>query len=297
MAGRSKNIPKSTTVPKSARFDLLPMTHSSLSSLKQIGVSSGGLGLFNPPYRIYRNKDFHRHVVLFTVSGTAEWGSNEKRFMLQAGDLWIGPSFSLHQYWSVKDWQLMWFHLDDLPRWGPLKRLELKSRPAHYLAELVHPFTRIIAESINKGPETDSLLRSYSEILSILLQKELNGLLNMAEYDSRSKLQELWQAVSEDFSYPWTIQDLCNKVSMSRGTLFRTVHHFEGMGPMERVQELRLKKAAELLKQTVFKLEQIASMVGYANAFALSRAFSKRFKVTPKVYRRGLIENSTKPVT
>lgn len=49
---------------------------------------------------------------------------------------------------------------------------------------------------------------------------------------------------------------------------------------------LRMQKAKELLKTTIFKVYEISEMVGYHNVEHFNRMFKKLNKVTPAMYRK-----------
>ncbi|WP_374992061.1 helix-turn-helix domain-containing protein [Paenibacillus sp. LHD-38] len=58
------------------------------------------------------------------------------------------------------------------------------------------------------------------------------------------------------------------------------------MSPMKFVQQLRMNEAALLMKQTDYKLAEIAQSVGYPDLFSFSKAFKKQLGVSPNTYRK-----------
>ncbi len=57
------------------------------------------------------------------------------------------------------------------------------------------------------------------------------------------------------------------------------------VSPIEYIQNLRVKKAKELLLNTNYTILQIAQMVGYKNNSSLTRVFKELEKMTPAEYR------------
>lgn len=55
---------------------------------------------------------------------------------------------------------------------------------------------------------------------------------------------------------------------------------------MQHLSHLRLQKAARLLMESDAKLETIASDVGFANGFVLSKAFLRWSGVRPSEFRQ-----------
>lgn len=61
---------------------------------------------------------------------------------------------------------------------------------------------------------------------------------------------------------------------------------FIGSNFIDYISELRVKKAAELLRDTDMPVNEIATSVGYANATVLIKIFKKITKTTPGMYRK-----------
>ncbi len=54
---------------------------------------------------------------------------------------------------------------------------------------------------------------------------------------------------------------------------------------MAHLHELRMNAAANLLRNTAYKLDAIAPMVGLGCGFSLSRAFRRFYGVSPREFR------------
>jgi AraC-like DNA-binding protein len=85
---------------------------------------------------------------------------------------------------------------------------------------------------------------------------------------------------------PWSLASLAAEVAVSRATLARRFAELLGQPPMAYLAEWRLATAADLLRGTRDTVERIAGRVGYANAFAFSTAFKRRYGVGPRQYRQ-----------
>jgi AraC family transcriptional regulator, activator of mtrCDE len=79
----------------------------------------------------------------------------------------------------------------------------------------------------------------------------------------------------------WTLDELADEAHVSRATLVRAFRHAAGMAPLNFLAELRLSLARRQLARTGAKLAQVASDVGYKSESAFSRAFLRRFGITP----------------
>jgi transcriptional regulator GlxA family with amidase domain len=84
----------------------------------------------------------------------------------------------------------------------------------------------------------------------------------------------------------WTVARLAKIAGLSRAAFARRFAVEVGVPPLQHVAAVRMRRAAELLAQTEASLAEIAARVGYANEFALSRAFHRLVGVPPGAYRR-----------
>lgn len=90
-----------------------------------------------------------------------------------------------------------------------------------------------------------------------------------------------------DPAHPWTVGGLAAETGLSRAAFARRFTAYAGTPPMTYLAELRIGMAADLLRSTGDTVASIAAKAGYADAFALSVAFSRLRGVSPSVYRDG----------
>jgi transcriptional regulator GlxA family with amidase domain len=84
----------------------------------------------------------------------------------------------------------------------------------------------------------------------------------------------------------WTVAKLARIAALSRAAFARRFAEEVGAPPLRHLTTVRMERAAELLRATDASLAEIAAVVGYANEFALSRAFRRHAGSPPGVYRR-----------
>lgn len=82
-----------------------------------------------------------------------------------------------------------------------------------------------------------------------------------------------------------TLSELSKLVRTSAPNLDRLFHRRLGLSVFEYALELRMFVARQLLLETDHRIQQIAWEVGYSNPGDLSRAFQKRFGMTPRNFR------------
>ena len=89
----------------------------------------------------------------------------------------------------------------------------------------------------------------------------------------------------EEPARPWSVRALADVAVMSRSAFSDRFRSLVGQPPMRYLTELRLARAARLLRSTDATLSDVAHSVGYGSEDALSRAVKGRFGVAPSGYR------------
>ena len=103
---------------------------------------------------------------------------------------------------------------------------------------------------------------------------------------SRSYRIDAWFA--ENMKEQIKKDDLASEMSLSTRQLCRVFSDIYGMSFREKLIELRLHRAAQLLEQTNQNAENIAVSVGYRSFSGFHRAFCKHFGCTPYEYRKNI---------
>lgn len=77
------------------------------------------------------------------------------------------------------------------------------------------------------------------------------------------------------------VEHLAGIMNMSRITLYRKIKAISNLTPLELINIVRLKKAAELLAEGEHKIYEISAIVGYSSQSNFARNFLKQFNMTP----------------
>ncbi len=85
---------------------------------------------------------------------------------------------------------------------------------------------------------------------------------------------------------PWTIEALAREAGMARATFAARFREVAGRTPMDYVTDWRMRRAAELLKESNAGLAEVALRTGFGSQEAFARAFKRRMGQTPGRYRR-----------
>jgi len=92
------------------------------------------------------------------------------------------------------------------------------------------------------------------------------------------------------YSEPHTLDTLALAVNRSPGHLSNCFKQVLNRGPIDCLIRLRIRKACSLLAETKLPLREIASAIGYQDAYYFSNAFKKHMGISPQRYRKLLEE-------
>lgn len=84
-----------------------------------------------------------------------------------------------------------------------------------------------------------------------------------------------------------SVEALARRVSLCPRHFARRFRAMTGRPPATYVEELRLNEARSRLASTRQTVEQVAASVGFSSADVFRRAFERRYRVTPTLYRQG----------
>lgn len=94
------------------------------------------------------------------------------------------------------------------------------------------------------------------------------------------------QYISERYMELCTAEEIAAGVKRSPNYVRKVFKEATGQTILEYLTEVRMNKAAELLRTTHLKVKEVSVRVGYENISYFTQLFSKRFGVTPNEYKK-----------
>lgn len=83
----------------------------------------------------------------------------------------------------------------------------------------------------------------------------------------------------------FSVEDLADKLGVSRVQLYRKVKAIIGINISDHINNVKLEKAAELLKSNEMNISEIAYSLGFSSPNYFSTAFKNKFGISPKEYK------------
>lgn len=160
---------------------------------------------------------------------------------------------------------------------------------AHYKLELeaiprVNELLTMLHQNVHT-PGGIGKLRVKALFLSIMHQV-LVSYINCANNNTPNQevIEEAISYIKRNYMNPLTLEELAAIHAMKPKRFSYYFYKYTGFRPIDFVILYRMERASELLKIGSFSISDIAVSVGYANPLYFSRAFKKKFGVSPSAY-------------
>ena len=229
------------------------------------------------------------YMIHFVFSGEGTLTINYHEFHVQQGDIFLIPAnrISLYQASSSHPWTYGWINF-----WGV-------SAP-RYFQDFLHcsDDTYVI-----HGVAVESYRQEIEKIIHLSLSSTANFFeANSCLYHIFAKLYSELEINEEqsgntladaiklyiDLNYQKDLKmtDLADVHGIHPNYMSRLFKQSFGLSPKKYLMEVKLSKAAGLLKKTSLPVSTIAISVGFPDPLAFAKVFHKAYGVSPSVYRQ-----------
>ena len=98
-------------------------------------------------------------------------------------------------------------------------------------------------------------------------------------------IQEAVNYIEQNYQRNLTVEEVADACRLNRSYFSKLFRESMGCPPQEFLIRMRLSKATELMKTSRASIGDIAQLCGYPNQLHFSRAFRKRYGVSPRAWR------------
>lgn len=128
----------------------------------------------------------------------------------------------------------------------------------------------------NRKRLRDCFLAAYPD--NFIKAKTGNGM------DSRF-MHELTFFIDTNIDEPvLNVEKLSDKLNMSRVSLYRKIKSLTGLSVIEFIREYKIKKAAELLLQSTYNVNEVCYKTGFSDVDYFRKCFKSQYGLSPKEY-------------
>lgn len=139
---------------------------------------------------------------------------------------------------------------------------------------------------------TVMIIKKMKNMLPLITEKietktEEDFVINILEkHSDKLFIEQLDSKISENISNPdFDVKMLADVLMISRGQLYKKVKALKSVTPSEYLRDNRLSKAADLIKESQYTIQQIMHQVGMPDATNFYLRFKEKYGMSPSVYR------------
>ena len=243
-----------------------------------------------PRYDNWRPRGTPDWLLIFTVGGAGRVGGGSSAVVSSPGTVTLYQPSAVQRYFTdpkTRNWHLLWSHFHPRPHWGiwlnwpehtkGLRVIRLQD-PAVFrnVHEAMADVIRFSRQQLPGGMDlaVNALERALLWIHSVNDQRALD-----------ERIRRAVDVLSEKMHEPLSLDRLAQACGLSVSRLAHLFRDQIGMPPQQYLEEIRLQRAAQLLRSTSLRIGEVAMETGYAGAFYFSSRFRKKFGQSPSEYR------------
>ena len=238
-------------------------------------------------------RDRYRSVLaLFTISGVGELHSDGAPIPLTPGTVMLLNCTEPHAYRAAADgWEFKYLHFIGASSLEFVTYMQQKVTAVHQMTPDAFRGSLRIIDSI--AEETEHRHANTTTRLSSLIYELMMTLTSDAAVGTEpikesgiEAAKDAARYIDEHFAEPIETADLAARAYMTRpyfSVLFKRVC---GMTPHEYVNARRMETAKKLLSNGNQTISEIADAVGFSDASAFTRAFTRANSMTPSQFRK-----------
>lgn len=235
----------------------------------------------------YVRENYLIHIV---ASGRGIFRVLGKEYEISAGNAFIiYPGISTYYKADRKDpWSYMWVGFNGFAAEETVERIGFTREnpviPMENTDELSACMERIFeARQLTYVNELKRMSAFY-ELLATMMEFNQAGRAEK-NYSDTVYVKMARDLILSMFSTKIKISDIADRIGINRSYLSNIFKQEMKMSPQAFLIQVRLERAAQLLRETDMPVGNIAASVGYNDALSFSKAFKHKYNISPSEYR------------
>ena len=231
------------------------------------------------------------HIIHYILEGKGIYQCGNETWELheREGFLIEPETQTFYQADPEEPWTYCWVGFDGDLAPALIRDMGLGDNRLTYFCEAKEELTAIF-DTLMKYQQlsqvNDLILESELYRLFAVLMKDMSVTADKADPHRNDYVQGAIRFIRNNYYNPVSVEDIAAYAGINRSYLYTLFRKETGMSPSEYLMNFRLTQAAELLRLTTYSVESIAYSCGYQDPLVFSKAFKRKYKITPLKYRR-----------
>ncbi len=255
------------------------------SAVSPFWIEMAGTSYCDGDYHLRRD---HARVCVgeYIISGKGTLLIEGRTYHPQAGDIYILPEFTEHEYFADANepWTKMFFNARGTGIPLLLNAFEMKNRFLFTHCEPLRPiFEEILAETRRDLPD-DEIMVDCCALFVRLLFCLYNRIRNTD--GTLSEAQDIKAFIENNLDRRLSMSEIAAHIYRSKDYTNRIFKRYYDTTPYLYYMRMRMEKARVLLHDTSLTIEEISERLGYRDAKSFSKQFHYMIGMSPSGYRK-----------
>lgn len=235
----------------------------------------------------YDRRDYF--ILHYIIDGCGTYTVNGETYTLKENDGFIVPPDTTVIYRAdIKNpWTVYWVGFHGKKAEYFLSQINVKiSKPVFHFSEkalLTNCMEKMYAEIQNTNISFELILGYFYQLFGIIKKGTLNA--NPKTNEPVYYFKSTKRFIKHNLRLPLKVQDLADNLGLSTSQTYRIIKKECGLSPHELIEQIKTKKACEMLQKTNISIQEISLLLGYEYVSHFFLVFKKNTGFTPGEYR------------
>lgn len=236
----------------------------------------------------------YEYIIHFVVDGTGFYSVNGANYSISAGQMFLVYPNTPIVYCADTNtpWSYMWIGFKGLRAEAILKQCGFSKNnpvlPSPNEEDLNSCFDELfehIVQDYAGSLYRESILMKLMALLVSTHQINIEGRSENTILNKNRHLDAAIDYINTHYMNDISVADIAKHAGVSQGYLNQIFTKHANISIQNYLIDFRMYKAANLLVATDNSIKEISSMVGYQDSLVFSKAFKRKFNLSPKNYR------------
>lgn len=243
-----------------------------------------------PSYTNWRVHGTPDWLLILTVAGAGKVASGSTSVITKPGTITLYQPGTPQRYFTDPDtrhWHILWSHFHPKPDWAMWLKWPERAKGFRVIQiedrAVLRQVRQALLDTVHLGRQR---LPGSMDLAVNALERALLWIHSANDSSSLDeRIRHALELMADRLNEPFSLPALAKGCGLSVSRLAHLFSQQIGVPPQQYLEELRLQRAAQLLRSTGLRISEIATETGYSGAFYFSSRFRKKFGKSPSQYR------------